>query len=343
MNCVRYYLCLCILMNHFNVLSGASLPQLPRIFGGVGSFFAISGFLMFASYEKHNNLKGYFVRRAKRILPPYVFIVVLAAASLCFVSSLPAAEYFLNPGFYKYLVCNLFFLNFLEPSLPGVFDTNLTAAVNGSLWTMKGEVICYLLVPFVFRFIKKHPKYCTTILSGIMLICFTFYMVLSIQGEAQRSIVTIISNQFRVFTFFFAGALINVYVKQFLRFKWGVLLAVAVLMLLAQANDTLFLMLRPFSDSLLVIWCSLVGSWGVWASHRDSLSYDIYLFHFPIIQTLLATGVIAAIGNVAGLLISIILTVLLAIVSWNFIDSPILNSKKRKLSGRSIRPIKAQN
>jgi len=38
MNAVRYYLFLCIIMNHFNVLNDVSIPSLPRIFGGVGQY-----------------------------------------------------------------------------------------------------------------------------------------------------------------------------------------------------------------------------------------------------------------------------------------------------------------
>lgn len=158
MNVVRYYLCLCILMNHFNVLTGESLPMLPRIFGGVGSFFAISGFLMFPSFEKRPYLKSYFSRRAKRILPPYMLIVLLAAFGLCALSELPVKEYFTDVVVYKYLVANLCFMNFLVPSLPGVFTENIMTAVNGSLWTMKGEVVCYLMVPFVYNYIKKRRE-----------------------------------------------------------------------------------------------------------------------------------------------------------------------------------------
>ena len=324
MNCVRYYLCLCILMNHYNVLSESTLPSLPRIFGGVGSFFAISGFLMFSSYEKHNNLKGYFVRRAKRIFPPYVFIVLLAAVGLSAVSTLSPGDYFTNADLYKYLVSNLCFLNFLQPDLPGVFESNYIQAINGSLWTMKGEVICYILVPVVFYLLKKNPQYRSFFLSFIMLACFGTYMFFTLHDDGEGGMMEIVAKQFRVFSFFFAGALINVHLQKFLKYKWIVLAIVLALMGLAELNPYLHLSLRPFTDSMLVIWCSMVGTWGVWASHTDSLSYDIYLFHYPIIQLLLATGVVAGVGLFAGLLIVCALSVLLAIFSWNLIDRPIL-------------------
>ena len=340
MNCVRYYLCLCILMNHFNILTQACIPALPRIFGGVGSFFAISGFLMFASYEKHHNLKGYLVRRARRILPPYVFIVILAALTLVTLSTLTLLEYFTSAGFWKYLVCNLCFMNFMAPSLPGVFDgpENVINAVNGALWTMKGEVVCYLMVPVLFNVIRRFPRRCTLILAACLAACFSVFLWFTFSGRFPEGSLHIVAKQFRVFSFFLCGALINVHLKAFLRYKWVVFAVVLAMMGAAEINSSLYHILRPFSDSMLVIWCSLVGTWGVFASHRDSLSYDIYLFHFPIIQALVATGMIAALGSIAGLVLTVGLTVGLAIISWNFIDAPILNAGKKKRSAKTIAP-----
>lgn len=329
MNVVRYYLALCILMNHFNVLTAAGLPTLPRIFGGVGSFFALSGFLMFPSYERHNNLKGYALRRLKRILPPYIFIVILAAFALSVLSSLPLQEYFTNPQFFKYLICNLLFMNFMEPALPGVFegDMMLSSAVNGALWTMKGELFCYLMVPFIYNWLKKRSESASRLLTTLMGVSFIIYMGLVLAGERFGIDTYVLAKQFRLFTFFFAGALINVNFAKFKRYKWQILGLVIAMIAVASLNDHLYMTLRPFSDSMLVIWCSMIGSWGAFLSRYNSISYQVYLFHWPIIQVLVACGVTATLGNLWSLALAILLSFLLALLSWILIDRPILKGK----------------
>ena len=72
MNVVRYYLSFCVLLAHFSSLTGNYIPWLQRGTVDVGCFFAISGFLMFLSFQKRPTLRGYLKRRARRILPPYV-------------------------------------------------------------------------------------------------------------------------------------------------------------------------------------------------------------------------------------------------------------------------------
>lgn len=334
MNVVRYYLCLCILMNHFNILTGLQLPQLPRIFGGVGSFFAISGFLMFSSYEKHHNLKGYFVRRAKRILPPYFFIVLLAAFGLCLVSTLTPSEYFSSQKFIKYLLLNLGFLNFLAPDLPGVFDasTNIMQAVNGSLWTMKGEVICYLSVPLIYKLIKSHSRHATYIIAGMMMICFIVFLTINLKDGGQSSIMLVIAKQFRVFTFFFAGALINLHLPYFKKYKWFIFAGILIFMGIAETGYWQYQSIRPFTDSALVIWCSIVGKWGHWLSKYNSVSYPMYLYHFPIIQLFITLGIINWAGPYMSLVLVILATITLAAITWFMIDKPILIGPKKYYS-----------
>ena len=55
---------------------------------------------------------------------------------------------------------NLIFLNFVHPTLPGVFEGNQLSEVNGALWTLKIEVMFYAAVPLLawaFRKLGRLP------------------------------------------------------------------------------------------------------------------------------------------------------------------------------------------
>ncbi len=134
---------------HAHVISGeAQLAFLSNWLSSeiaVKAFFVVSGLLVFMSYDRTRNLARYFEKRARRIYPAY-FTVVTGSALLLFVLS------FASPGEYamgatNYLAANLAFLNFLSPTLPGVFENNPMRAVNGALWTLKIEVMFYVTVP----------------------------------------------------------------------------------------------------------------------------------------------------------------------------------------------------
>src|SRR5690606_8838181 len=79
---------------------------------------------------------------------------ILFAIFLVIVSSESIENYF-SFAWIKYTISNLVFLNFLQPTLPGVFDSNKLAAVNGALWTLKIEVMFYLSVPIVVFLFRK--------------------------------------------------------------------------------------------------------------------------------------------------------------------------------------------
>lgn len=118
----------------------------------VKAFFVVSGFLIFMSFERSSSISSYAKKRIRRIYPAYFTVVMLCAAGLAAISSKGFADYF-SLAWVKYVLANLSFLNFLHPTLPGVFDANRLQAVNGALWTLKIEVMFYLSVPlFVLLF-----------------------------------------------------------------------------------------------------------------------------------------------------------------------------------------------
>ncbi len=324
MNVVRYYLSFCVLISHAAILSGIHYPSFQSINVVVGCFFTLSGFLMFPSFQRHSHLKGYLTRRARKILPSYIFIVVVAAFGLVFVSSLSAVDYFCSPGLYKYLAANLTFLNFLHPDLPGVFDGAdfVTNAVNGSLWTMKGEWVCYLTVPIVYKLIVSIGKEWGRILLWciVAFLIATRLFLLNLASD-EHSVYALVARQFgTVMVFFYVGTLINAYWTEFLKYKWLILLADILILAFCSDNEVYYIVMQPFVAGSLVLWVSLIGKWGARMSRGDDISYDIYLFHFPIIQLAVYFGLPEKLGSLWFLLSVASITVILALFSWNVIS-----------------------
>lgn len=323
MDVVRYYLSIYVLISHAVVLGGLDVWLPYSTVSAVGGFFALSGFLLFASFQRRPTWRHYISRRARRILPPYMLIVVVCAVLLVAVSSLPWQQYYSDSGFWKYLAANIGFMNFLHPDLPGVFQgpEYYTSAVNGSLWTMKGEWACYLSVPFVFGAIKRWPRYGGAILGSIIVASLACaagcYHFLDTTG---KGIFGVIGKQFgHLLVYFYVGAFINYYLPLLLKYKWYILPVSLMLILGGDYIPGYYLAIQPIATSTLVLWVSMVGSWGARLSRHDNVSYDIYLFHFPVIQLLVWGGVSKTVNPWVFILISLGLTTALAFVSWNLV------------------------
>ncbi len=329
MNVVRYYLSFCVLIAHTSVLTGLDIPWIQRGVVDVGCFFAISGFLMFPSFQKRESLKHYISRRAKRILPPYFLIVLLCAFSFVLISDLSPAEYFCSGDFWGYLGANLSFMNFLHPGLPGVFQGPefLSSTVNGSLWTMKGEWVCYLSVPAVYFAVKRNRRH-----AGAILICLFISLIIARLVFLRLAIVresefyNILAKQFgTLLVFFYLGAIINYYFPYFLKFKWWILAFDGLVLLFSDYIPHYDVLLQPIVAGSLVIWFSMIGKWGARLSRHDSVSYDIYLYHFPIIQLVILWGLPQKVSPLLVLATVIAITVPFAFLSWNLIGKHFKN------------------
>ena len=338
LNAIRYYLALSILVAHFAGLSGIQIITLPRIFGNAGSFFAISGFLMFHSYEKATSNKQYFIRRARRILPSYFLVVLLAALALSLASTLPASEYFTSTGFWKYLGANLSFLNFLHPSLPGVFESshNVTTAVNGSLWTMKCEVMLYLMVPLVYLWIEHSRFSAATVLWICLVLSGILFWGLKWVEISNDTSLEVYLKLVRSISIFMAGGLANIYLEYVLRYRWWIII-ISLTLYAADTFDWLtgwmpaalftHVYFYPIVAGIMALAAGFTGRWGHSLARHDTISYDIYLFHFPIIQLLLYYGFAQSLGVYQCLFLAILITIMSAYLSWRFVGSRFLKSR----------------
>lgn len=306
MDLVRYLMAFSVVVAHYNELTGSWAMSWPISSGtAVSVFFGLSGFLVYASYAKHPEWKRYIGGRVRRIVPAYSTIVLGFALGLVLLSTCGVWEYFTSLQFWKYIVANLCFLNFLEPSLPGVFAGNPVVAVNGSLWTLKVEWFLYLTIPIFFWWNRKMhwsvPK------TAILLYLFSLVYTTGTGYWAERTGLEVIhklSYQFLgQFMFFYSGVLCFHFLD-YLHKHFNVLLFVDVVLIgllvaLSRQVDSRALMLfwelvTPMAYVLLAILISIAPTMGKWQERIPNFSYEIYLVHFPIIQIAVATHVTTA-------------------------------------------------
>lgn len=325
---LRIVFALTVAISHFIELSAVEffLP-IKKFFNtrlAIDGFFIISGFLIAKSYENSLTTKDYIIRRIKRIFPAYFFIILISAFFLFFISSNSATDYFLNGQFWRYLIANLTFQNYFEPCLPGVFETQNICAVNGALWTIKIEEAFYLSLPiFYWLFKKKYMSF--NLLIAITYVSSIVYFNYFMAQDNYR-----IAKQLPgAFAFFAVGILFYKHF-QFL-FKWRHYIIVPSLLLFILEQYALGTqILKPIAYGFMVFYLAynfkFLNNFGKYGD----FTYGIYIYHFPVIQVFVYLELFKIYSPLLMFVFTIILVLLLAILSWNYIELPFLPPSRQK-------------
>lgn len=316
---------------HIADLSGqASLAFLYAVDAKLAltTFFVISGYLVYMSYERATSLADYALKRARRIVPAYAAVVLLCAVLGVLVTTLPAREYF-GAGWWQYLAANLSFLNFLQPSLPGVFSDNPFpgAPVNGALWTIKVELMFYAVVPVLAYLVRRWGHHAVLGL-GFVLACLWWAGCVHLAQRTGKSAFYELAKQLPGQLMYFLPG-VWAYCERVRLSRWGWRLGAGglVALILAYQFDqrtvSLGVFLYPLALAACVFWAAhnlrYLGS----VTRNGDVSYGIYILHFPVIQTIVHFGVFKA-SPWAGLALVLLVVWGLAMLSWHLIEAPAL-------------------
>ena len=291
----------------------------------VPAFFVVSGFVVYMSFDRNQDLMKYTVSRFLRLYPAY-FVVVTLVALLPLISTTCADAEMFTPTWWRYLVVNLGFANFLQPTLPCVFDANFDQALNGSLWTLKIEVMFYATVPILYYLIRRF--------GALPILLATFILSLAYHGAmmallrtTESGIYETLANQLPgQMSYFSIGILLYLYYGDFYRY-WKFLVAVGVVLLFLPVLSA-----EPIGVGLITIAAATVAKKHVDLTKVGDLSYGIYIFHFPIIQLSLQLGLFE--GQWVLHFVAILLaTFIAAFLSSRLIEIPAMRLKK-KLTGK---------
>ena len=121
---LRFVFAFVVFLVHAHALSSlAELAIFSRYLSSeiaVKSFFVVSGLLLFMCYENSGSVSAYLGKRIRRIYLAYAF-VILASVLLGGIFGNYSLRDYLSLPLLKYIAANFAFLNFLQPSLPGLF------------------------------------------------------------------------------------------------------------------------------------------------------------------------------------------------------------------------------
>lgn len=295
----------------------------------IDGFFVISGFLIAKSYENSQNISQYLIRRVKRILPAYFFVIFFCAITFCLISSSSISEYFFSNQFWKYLLANLTFQNYAEPCLPGVFNNNAICTVNGALWTIKIEEAFYLLVPIfymIIKFKKINIYFLSLFIYIISIIYYNYFLSIDMYRIAKQLPGAL--------AFFIVG--ITFYKNFQIFYKWRHHLIIPFLIIFILEHYIFKTqILKPLAFGIIVFYIAynfkFLNNFGKFGD----FTYGIYIYHFPAIQIFVYYNFFDKYNPIVMSILLLLIVVVLAVFSWHFLELRFL-SKNRKLRQKKL-------
>lgn len=296
-----------------------------KAFPGVSIFFAISGYLVTISCQR-NPLNKYAVNRALRIFP------------LLWVSSALLLLYlFLSSGASVTALLTWFFgqVTILQYYTPAELRSLGVGAPNGSLWTIPIEIQFYCALPIILAIYKRVGS------TSILLLTFGSILTHNLVSEVSLPEVLIKVIECSILTqfpFFALGIITAIHREKTERFFsgkftlftlayfawWVPCRMVTGSSAVMSLGDPFTLIGAPLLVAVVLSAAFTCREASAKILRGNDISYGIYVIHGPIINVLVQGGVTQpalALSTLFGA------TLLLAMLSWRFLEKPALSMR----------------
>lgn len=284
----------------------------------IQGFFIVSGALVYGSWERSRGLMDYAEKRVRRLLPAYVVIILIPALlSLVLTFGIAGA----GQDILGYLAANLIFLNFLNPTLPGLFENQRMIEVNGALWTLKIEVMFYLVLPILAWVLAALKNYWWIGIALLVLAAFAWRdAALALDHPYSAQLARQLPGQMM----YFAAGMALWRLWRLARAKAGLLAVIgAGVLTLALAIPALDA-LRVLGLSALIAGVAFGPGPALNAARWGDVSYGVYIVHFPVVQAMVMLGAFSTLGYVAGFTLAVVLVFGLSFALWRWVEKPAL-------------------
>ena len=345
---LRLTFALAVVFAHSFAVGGFGADPLARFSSGavnigtiaVMCFFVVSGFLITGSALRQPSLLQFGLNRVARILPGFwavqLLTVFVLAPAIMLARDGHELGYWesINAGpnsAMSYLLLNAYFQIIQYPITDLFLHNPVGSAVNGSLWSLAPEVICYVYLGLIALLGGLRWKFTGPVLFLVVYIYHNFALG---RPELAIRVADTLENGW-IFNFevplirsvflAFLGGMSCYQFRDALRWQ-GWMAVVAVLALAGSCWVGSFEFVWPFALPYLVLYLAhrlpfeRVERWG-------DFSYGIYIYAFPLQQCLALAGW-QRFGFLPFFGASTILAVLAGVVSWFALERPILQGAR---------------
>lgn len=334
-NLIRFIAASLVLITHsFALVVGSDTAEPLRLtldttWGviAVDIFFVTSGFLITSSYFSRKNLIAFVWARILRIYPALVVAVLFCTFVVgLWFTTLSTQDYLLSTEVHGYVIKNSTLFFGINWNLPSVFlDNPWPRSINSSLWTLPYEVKMYAILAVtlgIVSYLSSRLKWVN--FKSVMLLLG----LVSLGLHLVNHFYSILPEQFmRLFSMFFMGSMFYVWRDKIYLSPKLFFPALALLFISMLNKDTYYITYYLFLP-FIIFYIAYIPS-GVIRNFNKmgDYSYGLYIYAFPVQQSIIA--LISDISIIQLIVLSFIVTFVLAYLSWHLVEKKCLMMKKQ--------------
>lgn len=290
----------------------------------VAIFFLISGYLISQSYYYSSGVIAFVKARILRIYPGFIAALLFAIFIVGpLVTTLPINEYFKDPQTRHYFSTIKMFP--LQWNLPGVFESNVyKGSVNGSIWTIPFELLCYMFVGIIGVTRILRSRY--LVLLVFVLTFFVHLSYSSVFSDQTHIFGLELKTLIGLLTYFTAGMFAFAF-RSIIPINKYLAMISFVMLFLSYTYGGLKEYFVIFGSYLILYFAYHPRVRLHSFSKYGDFSYGMYVFAFPIQQVVTHFNG-GKMNHLANFGWSVLFSLMISVLSWHLIEKHFLKLKK---------------
>ena len=317
-------------INHLQITSLSGVVDVFSFFPGVIMFFVISGFLITSSLLRNIKRKGgiqYIRNRCLRIFPA-LWVSFILLLLLMLILGVIGVDNLFDARFWAWIIGQITLFQYYTPDCLRDFGVGTP---NGSLWTIPVEFEFYILLPFVFLCFKRISIQIKFMLLFVVSVLCNLTWALNNEDTMIDKLIGVSVVPY-LYAFLFGGLLYLNWdrLRTFITGKFVFWLAIYMAFCFlfnaypGYSIGSLSTLVANLLLGLVTISAALspvnVGKY----LRGNDISYGMYIYHMLVINTFVELNLV---GTIMDLLCVSIVTIIISVFSWRFIEKKALSMK----------------